>query len=208
MYGFSVPKWLFAQTKKSIKVPIFKFLNKISKMRKIVGLTPLPNLLTFEFTKDVGVYAWESRDSSTRGGKERLRHPPSVFTDIPAWPSFVFAAANTASANYPNLKVEWSIVQVVHAMTKRKKARRTSFQVEKIKRYFAVLYPILPSVNPNVTFDLLNLKDATWTNEFSVLAYKKHILVPLRDIIRLISHKVEKYSKLNAILEKVYLNTN
>lgn len=80
MCGFQCQRGYLSQTKKGIKVPIFKFLSKISKMRKIVGLTPLPNLLTFEITKNVGV-ARESRDSSTRGGKERPRHPPSVFTD-------------------------------------------------------------------------------------------------------------------------------
>ena len=55
-------KWLFvSKTKKCIKVPIFKFIDKeIDKKRWIEAL---PNVLTFEITKDVGVCSLHWREN-------------------------------------------------------------------------------------------------------------------------------------------------
>ena len=189
------------------KISVFKFPSKSAE--KQAWIDALPNILTSSPTKHVGVCElhWPKGyvTVTVQGGKKQPRDHPSVF-DTPA----SFHRQTTPSVNRDVQR------RAVDSECRAERKRQILAEKDKIvdwaklKEYCNKLTEIMVR-ETNSTIELLKLDgfppqvsfSVFIDSDFKVTAFRKHIQIPLRDVVRSFTHKLERYSELDMILTKL-----
>ena len=189
------------------KVSVFKFPR--NENEKQMWMAALPNILEKPPTEHVGVcelhWPFGYEKITVQGGKQRPKFPPSEF-ETPA--SF---SRQTRASSDRDVKRRSVDSNSRHERSKLNKMEKDTIKDwTDLKNYCANI----PDISFHATDDAIDLIKLEGfppqvnfpiciTKEMKVSAFKKHMQVPLRDIIRSFTAELKLFSEVKAIIEKL-----
>ena len=188
-------------------VPVFKF--PTNENEKQMWISALPNILEKPPTKHVGVCELHFRSDyekiTVQGGKHRPKLPPSEF-DTPA----SFSIQTTSSGDRDIER------RCIDSTSRRERSRLDALEKDTIndwtslKKYCANMSDLTFRETED-SIDLFKFEgfppellfSVNITKEMKVVAFKKRMQIPLRDIIQSFSAELKYFSEVRAIIEKL-----